>query len=114
MKRARFKRWIAPNPDCRSSPVVAAPSPTTANATAPPPYLPRSKWSKADAQQWIASHHFNPIELDETRGEYRYRIREPEHFNHYAVLKTSKGINLVIGFHEPRRVGAGLVFPGEW
>jgi transposase len=46
MRRAKFKHWIARNRACHSNRAAAARSLTTTNETAPPPCLPRCRWSK--------------------------------------------------------------------
>jgi hypothetical protein len=59
----------------------------------------RAQWTPAERTRWLRDHEFVPIKrADITRTEARYRIREPGLFRRFAVIRTRKGINLVIGF----------------
>lgn len=80
-----------------------------------------------EAEIWMVKHKFQPIKhVDVTKNEYRYRIRQPDQFDHFATLEkmgkvpgtTQKApFLLVIGFPPghprrkplPRRKEAGLL-----
>jgi hypothetical protein len=59
----------------------------------------KNKWTKQKSKKWIKEHNFNPIRLDETIHEYRYRIRQPSEFKSFRTLIEPNGINILLGIY---------------
>jgi hypothetical protein len=58
--------------------------------------------------EWLKHHHFSPIKSGHviTHGDkvhsVRYRIREPEDFDHFITKRIEPDIDLIIGFYNPK------------
>jgi hypothetical protein len=78
---------------------MAWPSKTTTQSVT----FDKSAWTVADAKRWLREHGFDAPAVDETKTQYRFRQRDPNlcQKEHYATIKATPTINLVIC--RPRR-----------
>ena len=58
-----------------------------------------SDWTEKNCQDWLYDHGFTPIKkVHLTANRRRYRIAEPEYFDHYSTKVLPEGVELVIGY----------------
>lgn len=62
-------------------------------------YFMAPKWNVSSAKKWLKEHKFEPIKHVHRKGsELRYRIREPEPYDHFTTHKTDEDVYLVMGW----------------
>lgn len=64
----------------------------------------RKKWNPAIARKWLIEHNFKCKKIDVKPLTLRYRQHEPGTFKRFRVKTLNKGIKLIIGFYNKKRV----------
>lgn len=61
--------------------------------------LAKKDFSKRDACQWVETHDFRVIKIDETENNYRFRQREPREFEEgsFRTITLRPGVKAIIG-----------------
>ena len=58
----------------------------------------KSKWTPADAREWLSIHKIKPLKkVHVTDRYYRYRVREPTGKN-YSIVHIGIGIHMIIQY----------------
>jgi hypothetical protein len=61
----------------------------------------KAGWNTTTARAWLKAHGFTPIKrVDVTKTQLRYRIRSPDEFDHYSVVRIQRrALQFVIGYY---------------
>lgn len=63
----------------------------------------KSKYTTASAGNKLKNMGFKPLKKAHiTTNKIRFRIEEPEQFDHFATLKKAHGIELIIGYYKKK------------
>lgn len=57
--------------------------------------IPKSKFTKREAIQWMINHKYHVYKIDVTDRFYRFRQREPRSHGNYYTVSLPNGIELI-------------------
>lgn len=58
--------------------------------------VPKSKYTKTEAEQWVRKKGFKIDKIDETENFYRFRQHNPRKYSYYITKTLRSGIKLII------------------
>ena len=57
--------------------------------------VPKNKFSKKEAIEWVINHKFHIYKIDTTDRFYRFRQKEPRPHGQYYTISLKNGIELI-------------------
>jgi len=66
--------------------------------------FPKTEFTSAQADEWLRKFHITPMKREHVTKNYRrYRIRDPDQYDHFAIKDEDSGVKLVIGFKTKKK-----------